>query len=459
MMPKTLPLPFLGCSAVIALIASCGMGQLFAVEGKRPNVLFLFTDDQRADAIGVLGNPHIATPNLDRLATEGFVFDNAYCLGSNVPAVCLPSRNMLLCGRAYFRFAATPPAAGPTFPKSLKAAGYETYHHGKLGNSAREIHKQFDHTRYVKDDAARKSGEPGSEIVDAAIEFLKERFAGGRKSERRFFMYLAFAVPHDPRVAAKKYLDRYDRDKIPLPQNYRPVHPFDNGEMIVRDERLAPWPRSEAEIRRHLHDYYAVITGLDGHIGRLLAALKELGQYENTLIIFSSDHGLALGSHGLMGKQNLYEDGMKVPLMFAGPGVPKGRSDALCYLMDIYPTVCELAGMEVPKDLDGLSLAPVIAGRKRSVRDSIFLAYRDVQRAVRDDRWKLIRYPQINKSQLFDLANDPHERHDLSGDAENAGRMKGLSTLMQDWQRRLGDKTPLSVEKPRDWKFKPPAEK
>ena len=138
-------------------------------------------------------------------------------------------------------------------------------------------------------------------------------------------MYLAFSNPHDPRVAAEKYLDLYERDKIPLPKNYLPLHPFNNGEQFVRDELLAGFPRTEDEVRKHLHDYYAVITAMDHHIGRLLAALKELGMYDNTIFVYSADHGLAIGSHGLFGKQNLYEDGMKPPLIFAGPGIPQGR--------------------------------------------------------------------------------------------------------------------------------------
>src|SRR5207249_234741 len=143
-------------------------------------------------------------------------------------------------------------------------------------------------------------------------------------------------------------------------------------------------------------------------------------------IIFSSDHGLAIGSHGLMGKQNLYEHSMKAPLVFSGPGIRPGRSDALVYLLDIYPTVCELVGAPVPDGLDGRSLAPVIAGRTPDVRDSLFLAYRDLQRAVRDERWKLIRYPQINLSQLFDLREDPDERHDLAGDPAQQARIEQM---------------------------------
>ena len=138
--------------------------------------------------------------------------------------------------------------------------------------------------------------------------------------------------------------------------------------MTVRDELLLPWPRTETDLRRELHDYYAVITGLDFHIGRLVRKLKVLGEFENTIIVFSSDHGLALGSHGLMGKQSLYEHSMKSPLFFTGPGISRGGSDALVYLLDIYPTVCDLIGSPVPPGLDGQSLSPIMAGRADKVR-------------------------------------------------------------------------------------------
>jgi arylsulfatase A-like enzyme len=434
---------------LVAAIVVLNAGTVCAAD--RPNVVFLFTDDQRADTLGTLGHP-VKTPHLDTLVQRGFVFRNAYCLGSNMPAVCTPSRNMLMSGRAFFRWKGPQaPATEPNFPDAMKAAGYETYHHGKRGNTAVEIQKRFDHNHYIDESRERTSGQPGKAIVDHALGFLKNR-----QAERPFFLYLAFEAPHDPRVAAREYLDLYTRDRIPLPANYLPVHPFDNGEMLVRDERLAPWPRSEDEIRKHLHEYYAVISGLDHHIGRLLQGLKDLGQFDNTLFVFSSDHGLAIGSHGLMGKQNLYEHTTKAPLVLAGPGVPKGRSDALVYLLDIFPTVCDLCAAKIPPGLDGQSLAPIVRGKSEQVRDSLFTCYRDVQRAVRDERWKLIRYPEINKTQLFDLRDDPHERKDLSQDAGQAERVKKMMALVADWQKRLGDPAPLTSDRPRDPTFTPP---
>jgi arylsulfatase A-like enzyme len=422
-----------------------------AADAPRPHVVFLFTDDQRADTIGALGNPHVQTPNLDDLARRGMVFQNAYCLGGNSPAVCLPSRNMLLSGRAYFRWQGPQaPATDATFPAVMKAAGYETYHHGKRGNSATTIQAQFDHNLYLQDQEDRNSGEPGRAIVDRAIEFLQ-----GRGNTKPVCMYLAFANPHDPRVAAEKYLSLYEREKVPLPKNFLPLHPFNNGEQFVRDELLAALPRTKDEVRKHWHEYLAVITALDGHIGRLMEALKAQGMYDNTLVVFSSDQGLAMGSHGLMGKQNLYDAGMKAPLLIAGPGVPQGKSAALVYLLDIFPTVCDLVGAKLPEGLDGQSLKGVIDGKSTGVRDSLGCAYRDVQRSIRDERYKLIRYPQVNVTQLFDLKSDPDEMQNLADDPAQAERIKSLTAKLAAWQKGIGDSLPLVVDQPQDPKWNP----
>ncbi len=185
--------------------------------------------------------------------------------------------------------------------------------------------------------------------------------------------------------------------------------------MLIRDECLEAWPRTEEAIRSHLHDYYSVISSMDYDIGRLLDGIKLLNLAENTIIVFSSDQGIAIGDHGLMGKQNIYEGSMKVPLIFKGPGIKEGHSDALVYLHDLFPTFCDYAGIEIPEDLDGKSVYPIIHGKKSHVRDYLMLAYRDFQRSVRDASWKLIRYPNIDRTMLFDLAKDPHRPITLPG--------------------------------------------
>jgi arylsulfatase A-like enzyme len=425
---------------LVAAAASMN-GSAVAPAAERPNVLFLFTDDQRADTIAALGNEHIHTPNLDRLVRSGFVFDNAYCMGSTMPAVCNPSRHMVLSGRSLFRY--DPQAQDGTLGDTFRQAGYETFHLSKRGNEARVYHTAFEHSGYLDDRQERTSGHHGRTAADRTIAFLESR-----DRRRPFLAYVGFAGPHDPRAAADEWMSRYDRERIPLPANYRPFHPFNNGELLVRDEQLAPWPRTEAVVREHLHDYYACITSIDHHIGRILAALRETGDIDNTLIVFSSDHGLAVGSHGLFGKQSLYEHSMNSPLIFAGPGVPQGQSAAFAYLFDIFPTLCELAGIDAPAGIEGRSLARIIRGEQDGVRDVVFLAYRDVMRAVRRGNWKLIRYPQVDVTQLFHLADDPHELQNLAGDPQHAERVSDMLRLLAQQQREHGDELPLMVDSP-----------
>ena len=447
---------------LIPLILALVSSHVLAAE--KPNVLFLFADDMRSDSVAALGNNFVKTPALDSLVQRGFVFNNAYCLGGNSAAVCTPSRNMLLSGRAYFRWknfvppgakAANGPIApgdAPNWPLSMKDVGYVTYHQGKKHNTAPLIQAKFDHNLYINEDLDRTCGEPGKMIADDTVRFLKER-----KTDQPFFMYLAFANPHDPRVAAGNYMHLYKRDQVPLPANWLPMHPFDNGDMVVRDERLLPWPRTEAGLRQTLHEYYAVITAMDGYMGRILQTLKELGQLDNTLVIFSADQGIAVGSHGLLGKQNLYDAGMKVPLVFAGPGIPKGRSDALIYLHDIYPTICDLVGGPAPAGIDGRSFKPVITGGSKAVRTELFLAYCHLQRAWRDEQWKIIRYPEVNVTQLFDLQNDPGEMKDLAGDPAQAARVETMLARLKAAQRQMDDNLPLTVDHPKPAQWTPPS--
>lgn len=482
--------------------ALLGLLLIAAIAGRAqaapPNILFLHADDQRPDTIAALGNPAIRTPTLDALAARGLSFQNAYNFGGNSGAVCTPSRNMMLSGKTFFHYSrlvnpkngdvfrpdARDPAAAeavaakmsagykwdilapgtpPNFPTSLAAAGYQTYHHGKKGNTATHIQACFEINKYLKnDEQERLCGEPGKEIVDEAITFLEARSQSEQAQARPFFMYLAFGNPHDPRVAAEEYRAQYKTESIPLPKNYLPVHPFNNGELTVRDERLAPWPRSEAEIRKQLHDYYATITAFDHHLGRLMETVRDLKLDENTIVIFSADQGLAMGSHGLMGKQNLYEHSTRSPLVIAGPKIPGGRTGAMVYLMDIYPTVCELAGAATPEGIDGRSFAKVVRGEATTHRDAIFCAYQGLQRVLRDERYKLIRYPRINRSQLFDLADDPDELNDLAQDPAQKERVERMLAAMKTRQLEFGDWMPLSTESPDaeefDFKNVPPAE-
>jgi arylsulfatase A-like enzyme len=448
-----------------ALSGAAGGGSpACAAEAARPNVLILLSDDQRADTIAALGNPRISTPNLDRLVRSGTVLTRAYCMGSMQGAVCVPSRAMLVSGRSLFRVKENL-AGQATWPEAFAASGYTTFATGKWHNQAGSLLRSFqrgqalflggmgdpytlplqditpEHTLTPK----RPSGAHSVEkFADAAVAFLRSQ-----TGTAPFLCYVAFNAPHDPRMAPASYHRRYADDPPPLPTNFLPEHPFDNGELDIRDETLAPRPRTPEVVRRHLADYYASITFLDAQVGRILDALDASGQASNTLVVFTSDHGLAIGSHGLFGKQNLYDHSTRAPMILRGPGIPRDRRlDAMCYLLDIFPTLGELAGVPAPSGSEGLSLAPVLRGERRSVRDAIFTAYGKVQRAVRDERWKLIAYPAIGRIQLFDLEADPAELHDLAGDSAFRGEVARMSRLLASQQKALGDPLPTSSDHP-----------
>jgi arylsulfatase A-like enzyme len=207
-----------------------------------------------------------------------------------------------------------------------------------------------------------------------------------------------------------------------------------------RDENLGGWPRTEAMIRDQLAEYYGMITHLDEQIGRVLEALKQSGQADKTIVIFAADNGLALGSHGLLGKQSVFEHSMRTPLIICGPGIPAGKSTtAFTYLLDLFPTLCDTLNIEPPSDLAGQSLRPLWEGRTDKVRESVFLPFIQIQRAVRDQRWKLIAYPKIEYLQLFDLQSDPNEITNLADKPEHAQQVVRLQQLMQQWQTKVGD--------------------
>ncbi|HYP15018.1 MAG TPA: sulfatase-like hydrolase/transferase [Bryobacteraceae bacterium] len=420
-------------------------------QARKPNVLLILTDDQRADTLHALGNPHIRTPNLDALSRRSMVFRNAYCMGGNSAAVCTPSRNMIMSGRAYTRYESQAPASAPNIPDAFRAAGYDTYHHGKRGNSATVIQARFETCKYIDEHGARESASPGQTIADDAIAYLH-----AHPKDRPFFLSLSFEAPHDPRVPSPEDKAWYSAHPVPAPRNFLPVHPFDNGEMVVRDELLAAWPRRKEEIQEHLRDYYAVITGLDRQIGRVLAALDATKQAENTIVIFTSDQGLAIGSHGLMGKQNLYDAGMKVPMLIAAPGIRSGTSDALVYLMDLFPTVLELAGIPQATGIDGRSFASCLRRTSDSAREALFFGYRACQRAVRDCRYKLTVYPEVHRMQLFDLVDDPDEMRDLSKQPQQAERIQAMLGNLRKLQEEYGDTQPLRSENPRPPAWRPP---
>jgi len=296
-----------------------------------------------------------------------------------------------------------------------------------LSNETRE--RQCDHIH---------AGKHSSELfADVSVDFLR-----GYEGDNPFFMYVSFMAPHDPRTMPKEYMDMYDPEKITLPENFMAEHPFDNGEMKIRDEMLEKWPRTPEAIKRHIAEYYAMITHADAQIGRVMDALKETGRAENTIIVFAGDNGLAVGCHGLMGKQNMYDHSLRVPLIMAGPGVPENeKRDAFAYLLDIFPTLCELTNLDLPETVEGKSLVGAMNDPGDKVRDTLHFAYMGCQRSVRDRRWKLIEYVVNGKrtTQLFDMENDPHELSNLAADPACGGHVERLRGELERWRSEFGD--------------------
>jgi arylsulfatase A-like enzyme len=434
-----------------------------------PSILFFFTDDQRADTIAALGNPHLKTPNLDRLVREGLSFTRAYMQGGFNGATCVPSRAMLLSGRSLFHVDEKL-LSGETWPTAFGRAGYTTFISGKWHNGEASLPKSFQIARSIfvggmtdPLQAKLRTLEHGQltppvlstkhacqAFADEAVRFLKEHRGGP------FFCYVAFDGPHDPHIVPENFPVRYDPARLPLPPNFLPQHPFNNGEMAIRDEKLLPWPRPEGEVRAMTADYYRYISYLDHLIGQVLDALKASPYADQTIVVFAADSGVARGSHGLIGKQNLYEHSLRVPLILAGPGIPAGRkTDALCYLFDLLPTLGARAGIPAPVGSEGVNLGPVLRDPRHSGRSELVFAYQKVQRAIRDDRWKLIRYPQINRTQLFDLEKDPFETVDLAARPSEGGRVKKMTARMEKALKVYGDATPLTAIRPQPAPWSP----
>ena len=448
------------------------------VAGK-PNFLFIYTDDQRYNTIHALGNSEIITPNLDKLVQNGTTFKHAFNMGAWHGAVCVASRSMLMTGMSVWdvkeeeKDFSKLQANNGFWSKQLKQAGYETYFSGKWHVNT-DITKVFDNVRNVRPGMAEQNpagynrpispqdtlwqpwdikqggqwqgGKHWNEVLaDDAELYLTE----ASKSEKPFFMYLAFNAPHDPRQAPKRWVDQYPLDKIALPENFLEQYPY-AVEMgcgpDLRDEKLAPFPRTAFAVKKHIQEYYASISYMDEQVGHILLALKNSGQLANTYIIFTSDHGLGLGQHGLMGKQSMFDHSMRPPLIIAGPKIPKGeRRDQLVYLQDVMATTYDIAHIEKPKQVYFHSLMPYIIDKRRASNyPEIYGCYMDTQRMVRTDRYKMIVYPKAAKILLFDLKKDPLEMADIAGIAANAAILKDLKSRLVRQQKQLNDRLDLT---------------
>lgn len=450
-----------------------------------PNIVFLFTDDQRFDTIHALGNESIQTPAMDRLVGDGVSFTNCHIPGGTVPAVCMPSRAMLHTGKTLFHLqqaGETIPAEHTLLGETLRRAGYTTYGTGKWHNGPESFARSFDTGDEIffggmadhwnvpayhfdstgKYDAVRPivqdpfrtnkvefrrcdhvhAGKHSSELFsDSALAFLRDY-----SEDKPYFMYVSFMAPHDPRTMPEEFLRMYNPADIQLPPSFLGGHPFDNGALHIRDEELAGFPRDPDEVRRHIAEYYAMISHLDHHIGRIVEAVTRRGDIDNTIFLLAGDNGLAIGRHGLMGKQNLYDHSVRVPLVASGPGIARNaQCPANVHLLDIFGSLCDHLGIERPASVESRSFAPLLSKPESgsNVREDLLLAYAQYQRGLYREGFKLIEYRVRGNSrtQLFDLRADPWETADLSQEPAQAARVKELRSTLAARAREWDDET------------------
>lgn len=444
------------------------------IMSKRANVLVLFTDDQRFDTIRALGNSEIYTPNMDKLVANGTVFTHAHIPGGTSPAVCMPSRAMLNTGRTLFTIQGEGQAIPDehiTIGEHLQKYGYETFGTGKWHNGSKAYARSFsaggniffggmqDHwcvpvhsfdkegqynKRVKKISDYHHSNKPlefeadhiraGEHSTDFLAEGLLE-FLDKDHESKPFYAYTAFLAPHDPRTMPERFREMYRAEDITLPKNFQEYHHIEYGNANCRDETLAPYPRTVEDTQNQIAEYYAMISHLDYQVGRVLDKLEEKGLMENTIIILAGDNGLALGQHGLFGKQNLYDHSVRVPLIFSGVGIEQGKqSGELVYLSDIFPTLCELIGIEIPESVNSQSFAGVLDGTKESGREYLYLAYTDKIRGIKKDGMKYVehRYNGKHTYSLFDLIHDPYEMANLVGNQQYEDVIQQLQKMMRE---------------------------
>jgi len=479
----------------IFVAMSCVLGTStwsFAAEARRPNILFVIVDDQSPFDLKIY-EPQSAleTPVIDRIAADGMVFDGAYQMGSFNGAVCTPSRHMVMTGRTVWHLPIGPGAKTHcpadieqnTLAAVFNRAGYATMRTCKNGNSYEGANRQFT----VRKDATKRGGadaQGSAWHADQVLDYLKQR--ENRDERQPFFIYFGFSHPHDTRDGKPELLAKYgsvnhtDRNALPpandkqpaLPVNYLPAHPFHHGHPGLRDEVdvSGVWEkRDERTIRNEIGREFACSENIDIQIGRVLDKLKQLGELDNTYIVYTADHGMAIGRHGLQGKQNLYEHTWRVPLIVKGPGIkPGSRVKGNTYLLDVLATLCALANIEPPTSNEGLSFKPVLMGQQQTVRDVLYGVYnggtKPGMRCVKQGDWKLIKYDvldgKVRETQLFNLAENPYEfleqhqdqkvssltghvpeanQRNLADDPRHAEKLKEMESLLLAEMRRLDD--------------------
>lgn len=492
--------------ALTGLLLSAPFTAISQAADSRPNILLIVVDDQSPFDLQVYDpESQLETPVISGLARDGMTLDVACHMGSWSGAVCRPSRYMIMSGRSVWHLPRPPGrrrrAKDPvdaafnapddlhkfTLPAVFNRAGYDTMRTCKKGNSYLAANAEFT-TRH---EASKRGPTPETGSAwhaERVLEFLERREASSAANP--FLIYLGFSHPHDPRDGPPELLKKYgsvthtdpqrppelNLNSPPLPINYLPAHPFHHGQPNLRDEVAVAgvWTRrDESTIRNEIGRQFACSENIDIQIGRVLQRLESSGQLDNTYVIYTSDHGMAIGRHGLQGKQNLYEHTWRVPLIVRGPGIAAGsRAPGHVYLLDLLATLCDFSGIDPPSTNEGISFRPILEGRQQSVRDVMYGTYaggtKPGIRCVRRGPWKLIKYDALDgavrETQLFHLEQNPHEflsnhlvdtvagltghqpqphQRNLAGDPAHAEILEEMERLLVQEQQRLGDPYPL----------------
>jgi choline-sulfatase len=425
-------------AAGLSASALASTGASAAAPGSKPNILFICSDQHGWKYTGFAGHPIVKTPNLDRIATQGVVFSNTYC-GS---PVCTPGRASMMTGMhasdcGSYCNSTVWDGSHPTWGTRLRRAGYETRATGKLDLNDdfdmgfKEVETSHGHRHgpditslfrrpvgYRIGEREDVTGSPrdkrhkDAKLTQNAIEFIRNE---SRSVGRPWVQYVGLSQPHPSFVALQKYWDQYPLEQIDLPGV--PLDYLDRQHLMFQElrhfKRVAT-PISEKRVRLARRGYYGMIGELDEYVGQLWSALEDTAQLENTVFIYTSDHGEMLGDHGLWYKNNLLDPAARVPLVIAGPGIPKGKSiDTPVAHIDLIATMVEWAGGD-SSQLRGHSLAPMIAGESGSHPGFAYSESHSEGNCtgsfmIRKSGWKYIHFTWYDDL-LFNLADDPNER-------------------------------------------------
>jgi arylsulfatase A-like enzyme len=432
---------------------------LLRAEQRRPNILFMFTDDQPQNCMGIMGNARIHTPHLDGLARRGTLFNNAFV----TTAICCSNRACILTGQYMYRHGITDfkqPLSVEAFDKTyaalLRKAGYRTGYLGKyaIGNPRlydRELclpASRFDHWYGFPQSISFRQEIDGKTryltevMTEQAFDFLR-----ATTPDQPFCLTVAFKEPHGP----FNYFDPnapnpYEGVELPPSPTFT-LNDWNAQPEFIRNSLNGDrkWLQNPEAYQRDLRTFYRTVTRADAAVGRILAELERLGLDDNTVVIFSSDHGSLLGDHGLSGKWLMYENSIRVPMIIYDPRVDRRnagqRRDEMVLSIDLAPTMLSLAGIEPPDSVQGENMMPLVSNQARRWRSHFYYQHTyntDPPRSpiaasegIRTTRWKYIRYPQTAPvyEQLFDLESDPLEQNNLASVDEHGpilARMRAL---------------------------------